>query len=326
MIDSPAPGDAAVSPLTVTGEGRGYEGTIVVEVRRRTSGAPVVADGFDTAGAGEALAPFSVDLTLPGPNGVAAGAILVARDSSGSELAVPHLTAQLAWLPGATEPPPARPPVVVPRRRPSLTPAPTSSSGRSPSGRSAPTPRPRTGGRPRARATSPGTPTRSRPPRSSPRATSASPRSTRSRRRTCAPTRPGSAWATGRARRYPSPPRPWSTSCGSAPTPTRRGRWSAPATPTSRSTRPATGPASRRRPRSAARSPAWTSAWSCRCASRRRERRSARRRACPRGAWASRGRRRSSWSGASDPALTIVVWTGGHAQGVERFAVTGVPG
>ncbi len=33
-----------------------------------------------------------------------------------------------------------------------------------------------------------------------------------------------------------------------------------------------------------------------------------------------------AWSGASDPALTVVVWTGGHVQGVERFAVTGVPG
>ena len=33
-----------------------------------------------------------------------------------------------------------------------------------------------------------------------------------------------------------------------------------------------------------------------------------------------------AWSGASDPALTVVVWTGGHVQDVERFAVTGVPG
>jgi hypothetical protein len=33
-----------------------------------------------------------------------------------------------------------------------------------------------------------------------------------------------------------------------------------------------------------------------------------------------------AWSGATDPALTIVVWTGGHAQEVEIFAITGVPG
>jgi hypothetical protein len=31
-----------------------------------------------------------------------------------------------------------------------------------------------------------------------------------------------------------------------------------------------------------------------------------------------------SFDGATDPVLTIVVWTGGHYQGVERFAITGV--
>lgn len=31
-----------------------------------------------------------------------------------------------------------------------------------------------------------------------------------------------------------------------------------------------------------------------------------------------------SFSGATDPAVTVVVWTGGHVQGVERFAVTGL--
>jgi hypothetical protein len=31
-----------------------------------------------------------------------------------------------------------------------------------------------------------------------------------------------------------------------------------------------------------------------------------------------------SFSGATDPALTIVVSTGGHIQGVERFAITAV--
>jgi hypothetical protein len=31
-----------------------------------------------------------------------------------------------------------------------------------------------------------------------------------------------------------------------------------------------------------------------------------------------------SFSGATDPALTIVVSTGGHVQGVERFAITAV--
>jgi Immunoglobulin-like domain of bacterial spore germination len=104
-IAGPAPGDTVTSPLAVTGEGRGYEGTILVEVRRRTTGGPVLAEGFDTAGAGEALAPFAVDLTLPDQGGDAA-AILVARDTSGSELGVPHLTAQLVWLPDATGPAP----------------------------------------------------------------------------------------------------------------------------------------------------------------------------------------------------------------------------
>ena len=31
-----------------------------------------------------------------------------------------------------------------------------------------------------------------------------------------------------------------------------------------------------------------------------------------------------AFEGATDPALTIVVSTGGHVQGVERFAITGV--
>jgi hypothetical protein len=105
-IASPAPGASVASPLAVTGEGRGYEGTILIEVRSRTTGAPVLADGFDTAGAGESLAPFAVDLPLPDQGGDAA-AILVAMNTSGAELGVPHLTAQLVWLPGATGPEPA---------------------------------------------------------------------------------------------------------------------------------------------------------------------------------------------------------------------------
>ena len=89
---------------------------------------------------------------------------------------------------------------------------------------------------------------------------------------------------------------------------------------------PRYGTAPRRRPRSAARSPAWTSAWSCRCASRRRRPRSARRPCVPAGGESVPWQTTVAWSGGSDPALTIVVSTGGHVQGVERFAVTGVPG
>jgi hypothetical protein len=33
---------------------------------------------------------------------------------------------------------------------------------------------------------------------------------------------------------------------------------------------------------------------------------------------------RVSFSGATDPALMIVASTGGHVQGVERFAITGI--
>jgi len=33
---------------------------------------------------------------------------------------------------------------------------------------------------------------------------------------------------------------------------------------------------------------------------------------------------RVSFAGATDPALTIVISTGGHLQGVERFAITAV--
>jgi hypothetical protein len=31
-----------------------------------------------------------------------------------------------------------------------------------------------------------------------------------------------------------------------------------------------------------------------------------------------------TFSGASDPALTVIVSTGGHVQDVERFAITGL--
>ena len=158
---------------------------------------------------------------------------------------------------------------------------------------------------------------RARPRRCSPRASSASPRSTRSPRPTCGPTRPGSAWAT--ATRPVGPP----VDLGRRPpravrprTPTRRGRWSAPATPASPWTRRGYGTPrlvaghGRRHGHRRGRVPA-----SCRCASRRPRRRSARPRACPRAARAARGSRPSRGPGASDPALTIVVSTGGHVAG-----------
>lgn len=80
VVDSPAPGEQVSSPLTVQGQGRGFEGTIHVEIR--TAHAPsgqALGRASTTAGAGEELGPFTV--TLPSDPPAGAGAIVATNDS-----------------------------------------------------------------------------------------------------------------------------------------------------------------------------------------------------------------------------------------------------
>jgi hypothetical protein len=88
-IDAPAPTADVTSPLTVTGVGTGYEGTVAVELRSRTAAADVLADEVTIAGAAEPE-PFSVELTFAAPSQVA---VLVAHDDPGIEAGVPRFAA-----------------------------------------------------------------------------------------------------------------------------------------------------------------------------------------------------------------------------------------
>jgi len=102
-IDVPEPLADVSSPVHVEGRGHGFEGTIYVELRARSSSAPVLAEDFTTAGGTEELEPFGFDLDVEAPAGVA---ILVAHDS---EAAVPSFSALPVRLtapspPGTSEP------------------------------------------------------------------------------------------------------------------------------------------------------------------------------------------------------------------------------
>ena len=88
-IDSPASVADVVSPLTVTGVGGGFEGTVVVELRSRSAAADVLAQEPTIAGTNE-VEPFSVDLTFVASPQVA---VLVARDDPGIDGGVPSFAA-----------------------------------------------------------------------------------------------------------------------------------------------------------------------------------------------------------------------------------------
>ncbi len=63
-ITSPAPGDEVAGPtVTVTGEGTGFEGTLLYQVTP-AGGTDVVAEGFTTAGANGDVGPYSFDVDL----------------------------------------------------------------------------------------------------------------------------------------------------------------------------------------------------------------------------------------------------------------------
>jgi hypothetical protein len=115
QIDSPEPLAAVSSPLTVTGQGLGYEGTIVAELRPRSDPGAVLDEEPTIAGASE-VAPFSVELAYDAP-GPSIG-MLVARDDPGTDLGVPSFAAIPVRL-GAGSPPagsgePSGPPTTTP--------------------------------------------------------------------------------------------------------------------------------------------------------------------------------------------------------------------
>ncbi len=90
QIDSPEPLASVSSPFTVTGQGLGYEGTIVADLRSRSAPADVLAEAPTIAGSSE-VAPFSVDVSFEAP--VSSIGILVARDDPGTDLGVPSFAA-----------------------------------------------------------------------------------------------------------------------------------------------------------------------------------------------------------------------------------------
>jgi hypothetical protein len=97
VIDSPAPAATVESPVRVTGQGRGFEGTIGVSLRRRSSPEAELASVAVIAGSGAELAPFTADLDLASTP--AGAAILVASTDAGATGAVPAFAAQGAVLP-----------------------------------------------------------------------------------------------------------------------------------------------------------------------------------------------------------------------------------
>jgi hypothetical protein len=88
--------------VTVTGRGRGFEGNILVDLRARSATAGVIGSAPPTiAGAGDELLPFSVEVPFDfSPTPVA---IVVAQNSSGADRAVPGFSAvgvRLGAVPG----------------------------------------------------------------------------------------------------------------------------------------------------------------------------------------------------------------------------------
>jgi hypothetical protein len=109
QIDTPEPGAEVTSPVAVTGRGRGFEGNILVDLRARLAGGGAIGSAPPTiAGTGEELLPFSVEVPFDfSPTPVA---IVVAQNSSGADLAVPSFSAVGVRLgagpgPGTTESP-----------------------------------------------------------------------------------------------------------------------------------------------------------------------------------------------------------------------------
>jgi hypothetical protein len=65
VVEQPSAGALVSSPATVSGQGRGFEGRIVVEVRQDGSAAPL-GTAYGTAGSG-GMAPFEVEVDFTAP-------------------------------------------------------------------------------------------------------------------------------------------------------------------------------------------------------------------------------------------------------------------
>ena len=318
QIDSPLPVADVASPLTVTGTGSGYEGTVVVELRfairvgRRPRGG-----GHDRGGRRATGVLCRSDLRGGAAGRGARGPRRPGHRERRAELRRPPRPPRRPLERGAGGTDPDDRQRVRCRFRARVTAAlalPQLRRGRGVAG-----------GRGRG---PPAVARRRRGDRRAVhhRASSASPRSTRSRRRTCGPTRPGSVSATATqaggppatsavvhlVRFGPHADSPWEVvgtrDTGlTLDTPRYGTPTSSPATVGGTVTGVDECLVVQVRQTS---SPAPLGEAPC----------------VPAGGEGVPWQTTVAWSGASDPALTVVVWTGGHVQGVERFAVTGVPG
>lgn len=81
VVDNPLPLDTVGSPIVIDGKGRGYEGTIVVDVREAGMGAGrTLAKEPAIAGSREELLPFHIELALAARS-KPTGSILLTTDS-----------------------------------------------------------------------------------------------------------------------------------------------------------------------------------------------------------------------------------------------------
>ncbi|MGI8684579.1 MAG: Gmad2 immunoglobulin-like domain-containing protein [Acidimicrobiales bacterium] len=92
VVDNPAPSVVVGSPVVVDGRGRGYEGTIIVNVRESGMRAgDSLAQAVGIAGCCDELLPFHFELALDRPPSQPTGSVLLQTDSgldSGASFAV----------------------------------------------------------------------------------------------------------------------------------------------------------------------------------------------------------------------------------------------
>jgi len=111
VISEPTPLTAVESPLRVEGQGHAFEGTMAVRLLARASAASgdPLASSPAQAGSGEAVEPFSVDLTFSAPSPSPDTGILLVSTTSGMEGAVDHFSAIAVRLGATGSPPPTVP-------------------------------------------------------------------------------------------------------------------------------------------------------------------------------------------------------------------------
>jgi Immunoglobulin-like domain of bacterial spore germination len=82
VVDQPGAGAGITSPVTVQGQGSGFEGTIHVVVRAAfASAGQALARATTTASGSEELLPFSVTLSFAAPSPSALGAVVATTDT-----------------------------------------------------------------------------------------------------------------------------------------------------------------------------------------------------------------------------------------------------